>query len=118
MPLADTVFRLENALSLEAGTLVPAWPEWAPLGSSSYGAASRRRRLQLGLTLEAVAKNAGISPATVSRFEREEHAPPSLVRVERTGLDTEYQFLVSLTYARALGFKSLSEHEHWCENGD
>lgn len=116
-PVADTVFRLEKALDLEAGTLVPAWPEWAPLESSSYGAASRRRRLQRGLSLEAVAKKTGISQATVSRFEREVQAPPSLVRIGRTGLDTELQSLVSLDYAQALGFSSVREHEQWCENG-
>lgn len=47
-----------------------------------------------------------------------EHAPPLLVRVERTELGTEFQFLISLAYARALGFSSLAEYEQWCSDSN
>lgn len=70
-PVADTVFRLEAALDLLPGELVPAWPEWAPLGLATWGARSRERRRALGLPLAGVALAVGVSVATLSRFERE-----------------------------------------------
>lgn len=70
-PNADTVFRLQAALNLEPGDLVPAWPEWSPIGLPTYGARTRQRRRELGLSLETVAAAIGVSAASLSRFERE-----------------------------------------------
>lgn len=114
VPEADTVFRLEHALDLEPGTLVPEWPEWAPLNDTNLGPASRRRRRQLKLSLSVVAGKAGVSPATLSRFEREDGATPSLVRIERTELDTQFQFPAREELATALGFDSLAAYTRWC----
>lgn len=116
-PVADTVFRLEQALDLTPGTPVPCWPEWAPLRSTSFGAGSRRRRRALKLSLAEVAISAGVSPATLSRFERETSASPLLVRVERTELGTEFHYLVNPKFAEALGFENTKTHERWCEHG-
>lgn len=114
-PTGDTVFRLEAALDLQSRRLVPGWREWQPIGSLSLGARSRERRRSLGLTLREVATAAGISPATLSRFEREERRTPSLVRIETSELGGEWGHLVSEPLARALGFASLAEHDSYCE---
>lgn len=113
-PVADTVFRLEAALDLPPGALVPDWPEWAPIGSSSLGACARRRRRQLGRTLAEIAASTGVSPATLSRFEREECATPTLAVVRRTALDTEFSSLADDRLASALGFKNAAAFEDWC----
>lgn len=113
-PVADTVFRLEAALDLLPGTLVPDWPEWAPIGSSSLGACSRRRRRQLGRTLAEIAALVGVSPATLSRFEREECATHALVVVSRTAMDTEFSSLTDGRLASALGFDDAAAFEDWC----
>lgn len=116
-PRSDTVFRLEHALDLNPGTLVPSWAEWSPTVSTAQGPASRRRRRELKLSIDRVAAAAGVSPATLSRFERQERATPSLLAVKRTELDTEFATLINDKLARALGFADASEHDDWC-SGD
>lgn len=113
-PNADTVFRLEAALDLMPRSLVPAWPEWAPIGTSAFGAASRRRRRELGLSLGQVARLAGLSAATLSRFEREETPTPSLISYGEWDTEREYPSLTSDALAAALGFSNVGEHERWC----
>lgn len=115
LPLAETVFRLEAALDLQPSTLVPAWPEWAPIGSKAIGASARRRRKELGLTLDEVAIKAGISPATLSRFEREETTTPSLVLNERTAFGGQFTSLHSKGLAKALGFKTIAAFTSWID---
>lgn len=117
-PTADTVFRLEDALNLVPGTLVPGWPEWKPIGTMTPGARSRERRRALGISITVVARAAGVSIATLSRFEREFGACPSLSVV---GFDQGMPFVVglrSIGYARALGFASVEEHERYCDGDD
>jgi len=113
-PVADTVFRLAAALDKDAWALVPGWAEWAPVGTASLGARSRDRRRSLGLSLDTVAAAAGVSTATLSRFEREERQVPSLVRVETSELGGRWEYPVSLKLARALGFDSVDEHAGFC----
>ena len=113
-PYADTVFRLEAALDLEPGTLVPAWPEWSPIGAASFGSRSRARRRALGLSLLAVAGSARVSVATLSRFEREVERTPSLVRVVERNEFGDIDELVSDDLARALGFADRVEHQRFC----
>lgn len=113
-PTPDTVFRLETALDLEPGDLVPAWPEWNPIPSSSCGPRSRARRRELGLSLREVAGAAGVGIATVARFEREIGAVRSLAVC---GLEEGMVTIEALTndrYARALGFKHAEAHLAWC----
>ena len=114
-PVADTVFRLESALDFYAEQFVPAWREWKPIGSSEPGARSRERRRELGLSLAEVARGAGVSVATLSRFEREERPTPSLLRVVKSELGGEWPYLVSERLASALGFASLEEHSDFCD---
>jgi transcriptional regulator with XRE-family HTH domain len=117
-PTADTVFRLEAALNLIPGKLVPGWPEWKPIGTMTPGARSRDRRRALGISITVVARAAGVSSATLSRFEREFGACPSLSEV---GFDQGMPFVVglrSIGYAKALGFVSVEEHERYCDGDD
>jgi transcriptional regulator with XRE-family HTH domain len=109
-PAADTVFRLEAALGLDGG-LVPAWPEWKPIGLPSMGARSRERRRDLGLSLEAVAGLAGVSAATLSRFEREFQWNSASI-LDTSGDKPSSEEATRL--ARALGFSSAPEHAAWC----
>ena len=117
-PSGDTVFRLEVALDLEPGTLVPKWPEWRPIGSMTHGARSRERRRELGLSLVSVAKAAGVSVATLSRFERETHVCQSIATYNRVEGMSEVVGLKKKRFARALGFASVAEHERYCVTSD
>ncbi len=116
-PVADTVFRLEAALDLEPSTLVPGWPEWAPVRSSSLGAGTRRRRRELKLSLATLSRLTGKSVATLSRFEREDRPTPTVVHVEQSELGHERSCLLSSELASALGFTYIAELERWCEFG-
>lgn len=114
-PTSDTVFRLEHALDMYPARFVQRWREWQPIGETEPGARSRERRRSLKLSLAAVATRAGVSPATLSRFEREERRTPSLVRIETSEDGGEWAYLVSERLAAALGFSSLAEHAAFCE---
>lgn len=112
-PTADTVFRLEEALDLEPGTLVPAWPEWKPIGTMTYGARSRERRRSLGLSLVAVAARAGVSAATLSRFERELGPAASSLVVELPA-SAGGAILPLGALSVALGFPDAYAHAEYC----
>lgn len=111
-PAADTVFRLQAALDLMPGELVEAWPEWSPIGSSSRGARSRARRRELGLSLTEVASAAGISAATLSRFERDiRWETKSLLDAGPGAAPTS----AAEALARALRFSDAKAHANWCK---
>lgn len=111
-PAADTVFRLQAALNLLPGELVQTWPEWSPVGLSTPGARSRARRRDLGLSLKAVASTAGISAATLSRFERDiRWETKSLLDAGPSAGPTQ----AAEALARALGFANAKAHANWCE---
>ncbi|WP_457349081.1 helix-turn-helix domain-containing protein [Sphingomonas sp. UYP23] len=111
-PAADTVFRLQAALDLMPGELVPAWPEWNPVGLSTIGTRSRVRRRDLGLSLKTVAVAAGISAATLSRFERDIRWETKSLLDGGPGTDpTE----AAEALARALGFPDGAAHGRWCD---
>lgn len=111
-PAADTVFRLEAALDLMPGELVQTWPEWSPVGLSTPGARSRARRRDLGLSLKKVASTAGISSATLSRFERDiRWETKSLLDAGPGAVPTP----AAEALARALGFSNAKAHANWCE---
>jgi len=99
-PEADTVFRLRAALELEPYALIPAWPEWSPIGTPALGARSRQRRRDAGLSLQQVASRIGVSVATLSRFEREMSA--NSVAVDLQAL------------AAALGFEDGNDFRGYC----
>jgi transcriptional regulator with XRE-family HTH domain len=99
-PEADTVFRLRAALELEPDALIPAWPEWSPIGTPALGARSRERRRAVGLSLQQVASRIGVSGATLSRFERELSGSSVAVNLE--------------ALASALGFEDCDDFRSYC----
>jgi transcriptional regulator with XRE-family HTH domain len=111
-PAADTVFRLQAALDLNPGELVQAWPEWSPVGLSTPGARSRVRRRDLGLSLKQVASTAGISAATLSRFERDIRWETNSLLDAGPGADPTP---AAEALARALGFPDAKAHARWCD---
>ena len=109
---ADTVLRIAAALDLEVRELAPAWPEWDVLGPG-HGVRTRARRRALGLSLAEVAAAAGVSEATLSRYERGVGASPTLLA--RAGDD---HVAASDALARALGFADAGAHERFCARRD
>jgi transcriptional regulator with XRE-family HTH domain len=55
-------------------------PEGMRIGPVTYGERLRAKRLDLGLTLEAVAKRAGTNRGTLYRLERDHQKPQGLIR--------------------------------------
>ncbi|USU05694.1 helix-turn-helix domain-containing protein [Sphingomonadaceae bacterium OTU29LAMAA1] len=112
-PTADSVFRLQSAMDMEPGELVPAWPEWNPIGLPTYGARTRQRRRELRLSLTTVAAAAGISVATLSRFEREQgHLHTTLQEAHApTGAKAH---LVERGLALALHFADAGCYRRYC----
>lgn len=112
-PIADTVFRLEAALDLLPGELVPAWPEWAPISLATWGARSRERRRALGLGLAEVAAAAGVSDSTLSRFERE-IGRSTLLETVAGDMGGGPVTLPRASFSHALGFADPAAHAAFC----
>lgn len=108
----DTLFRIAHALGPEMRTLVPAWPEWDPIGGSGHGPRTRARRRSLRIPLADLASAAGVSEATLSRHERGIGRSPDLLR-----LVGDEPYACNQGLVEALGFKSLSEFEGYCQIG-
>lgn len=70
MPFGDTAMRLCEVLGFDRAKLSLDQPETDAIYSHPSDAYLRDRRRELGLTLKKVAAAAGISVATLSRFER------------------------------------------------
>ena len=107
----DTIFRVARALELDMRTLVPEWPEWDPLGPGGHGPRTRERRRALCLTAANLAAAAGVSEATLSRYERGIGFSPSLLK--RVG---DQHFASNESLARTLGFKDIPEFEGYCRS--
>lgn len=107
-PTADLVQAVERAL--DATKLVPGWGEAANPDLPCYGRRARRARIAAHLTLAAVARVAGVSPATLSRFECELGEPSALVG--KWGSPDEG--IKNEPYARALGFDDAAAMNAWC----
>ena len=108
----DTVFRLARALGLEMRYLVPAWPEWEPIGGGGHGPRKRERRRSLDMTMAELAAQAGVSEATLSRHERGIGHGPKLIE-----FDGDEPYACNAALARALGFGTLGEFEEHCRTG-
>lgn len=122
-PRADTVLHLLSVLlaerdDIELQNIVPDWPEAGARQIIGHGPRSRERRRQLGLTAAMLAEAAGVSEATLSRFERSAGPTPSLLKIEITGLGDHMPRLSSEALARGLQFRSLAEHEAFCDAED
>ena len=120
MPLADTVLRLIGILlagqdDVELMDIVPGWPEADGRQVIGHGPRSRVRRRQIGLSAAEVAVAVGISGATLSRFECNACATPTLLDIGTTPHGDETQRLRSVRLAAALRFGSLADHEAFCD---
>ena len=94
-------------------SLVPLWPEWEPLGFGGHGPRTRERRRALNLTGAELAKSAGVSEATLSRYERGTGCSPVLLK--RIG---EKHYACNEKLAQALGFADIAEFEDCCQSRD
>lgn len=119
-PLAKTVLRLLEILlaeqdDVELEDIVPSWPEADGRQVIGHGPRSRARREQLDRSAADVAEAAGVSEATLSRFERNAGPTPKLLKETRTPHGDIECSLVSEALAKALRFTSLSDHEAFCD---
>lgn len=103
---ADTLARIATVLGVPRGQLM----EQEDFSSNLYGhprrTPLRARRRELGLTLAHCARAAGVSVATLSRFERGIEHFPALAVVGRSGRATAIH---NQGLAEALGFTSTAE---------
>jgi len=114
-PSSRAVFAVQKVLDLEYEPLVKQWPLPADPDFPCVGARVRRRRRELGLSLEEVADAVGVSAATLSRFETELANPRNLVDVV---VDANGELHVSISndaIARCLGFGNAAELGKHCE---
>jgi transcriptional regulator with XRE-family HTH domain len=123
LPLADTVLRLLVILladqdEFELGDIVPDWPEADGRQVIGHGPRSRVRRRQLGLTASEVAAAVGVSEATLSRFERDASATPTLLATDFTAHGDEMRRLRSEKLASVLRFAGLADHEAFSDADD
>jgi transcriptional regulator with XRE-family HTH domain len=102
-PTSHLVHALEERLALVQ--LVPGWRDPALPGAPSFGPRLRLARLARGLTQVAAARAAGVSPATLSRFEREMGDTPMIV---------DDGSMINDGYAAALGFADAQDMEEYC----
>lgn len=108
LPSPGLVHAIEDALVL--GRLVRGWQPKLEADAPAYGPRARRARLAAGLTLNEVARAAGVSPATLSRFERELGDSPRLVG----GFDDGPTGIRSDGLALALGFQDARDMNAYC----
>lgn len=106
---ADTLLRLADAMSLDVTALVPAWPEGAAIGAAGHGFRTRERRRALGISLARLAAAAGVSEATMSRFERGLSSGRSVLSGDPADPSS-----ACLRLASALGFGSFEEYDRHC----
>ena len=114
-PSSRAVFAVQKVLDLEYEPLVKQWPQPADPDFPCFGARVRRRRRELGLSLEAVADAAGISAATLSRFETEQAHPRDIVDVV---IDAKGDLIMSVrsdALARCLGFRNAADLTGYCD---
>ncbi|WBH15817.1 helix-turn-helix domain-containing protein [Sphingomonas radiodurans] len=122
-PRADTLLRLARILladqdDVELSDIVPGWPETDGRQVVGHGPRSRVRRQQLKLTEAEVAKKVGVSISTLSRFEGNTRATPTLLVTRTTPHGDVIQLLRSRQLAQALRFADLADHEAFCAAED
>jgi transcriptional regulator with XRE-family HTH domain len=115
MPSSRTVFAVEKVLDLDFRRLVRRWMLPADPEFPCIGGRVRRRRRHLRLSLEQVALAAGVSAATLSRFETEQANPRKLVDVVFDAKGDPIVSIRSDDLARCLGFADAAELQAHCE---
>ncbi len=114
MPAGDTAVRLCDVLGLDKADLNLDRRETDPIHLHPPTTFLRDRRKSLGLTLAQVAKAAGVSAPTVSRFERGYERSRMLASHDAERRASE---LINQGLADVLGFSSLDELTRFWKNG-
>ena len=115
VPSSRVVFAVQKALDLDFRRLVKGWLLPADPELPCIGGRVRRRRRHLGMSLEQVALAAGVSAATLSRFETEQALPRKLVDVVFDQKGNPIVSIRSHDLARCLGFADAPELQAHCE---
>lgn len=121
-PDADTLMRICSALEICVVDLVPAWdkPEDDDVPSLEdplFGYRIRKRRRELGIKLTTAAAAAGVSVATLSRFERLGSASTALLTAVYADDPEGEVFLDKVGLAHALGFDDAAALDAYCTRG-
>lgn len=107
IPSSRLVHALEWTFDLGERGLVSGWKDAASPNVPALGPRARVARRAAGLTLVDAARAAGVSPATLSRFERELGDSLLVVDEDGSGIANE-------GYARFLGFQDAAEMSRFC----
>ena len=117
-PSADTVLRIECALDLPEQSIAPKWDLPPGPSDSDYGSRVRARRRALGLSLEETAAAAGVSAATLSRFERGVSTPRRWFAEWTDEVGRTRDAIIVQPLAEVLGFRDVRELHEFCMAGD
>ena len=118
IPHATTVRKLARILlgdevDPSMSDLIPTWPEASHL-PFGFGEWSALRRKSKSLTQAQLAAKVGVNVASISRFERNKFVE-KFCRVEQHPKDGAIMRLKHVGLAKALGFRSIAEHERWVD---
>lgn len=114
MPFGDTAMRLCDVLGLDRAELNLDRRETDPIHLHPSNTFLRDRRKALDLTLAEVAIAAGVSAATLSRFERGSERSRALASYDAEGRALE---LINLGLAEILRFSSVHQLTAFWRNG-
>lgn len=116
LPLPTTLRKIARALQTGVDNLAEGWSrdenERVWTGAVHPGVGLRIIRQEQGVSQTSAAAAAGVSTATLSRFERGFHASPLLSDPKRRVND--YPVITSDALAELLGFKSASDLTDEC----
>ena len=114
LPAPDTAARLCDALELDRDAMDLRCAETDAIASHPPLTLLRDRRRAMGLTLERCAAAAGVSAATLSRFECGIERSAKLVRFDSAGWPAE---LINPGLATVLGFRTVEELDRYWRTG-
>ncbi|WP_439571847.1 helix-turn-helix transcriptional regulator [Sphingomonas sp.] len=114
LPSADTASRICNAIGIDRSEIDLKVPATDAIATHPETTSLRSRRRELGKTLAECAAAAGISAATLSRFERGIEHSRALVRMDQAGRPVE---LVNVGLASALGFPDVGALSRYWKSG-
>ncbi len=114
IPRAHTVFAIEKALSLDSSYFVPDW-EPSEIDSPLVGPRIRERRRKCRISLASLASAAGVTEATMSRFERGLTTSRSICEESDGERGEPVSKVTNVGIAHALGFVDLIELQAYCD---
>lgn len=114
----DTVARLSWALDAPVDSMAPEWELPEDPHEPGYGPKIRSRRRALGHSLQTIARQVGVSTATLSRFERGLSLPRGWVFEWTNASGRSRHVIVVEPLAAALRFPSARELHRYCMSVD